>query len=56
MLLAPGLAAYGSSTSNGPLRVGFSATSSSNRENSGAAYYGVKNLAGKRLGNGCRWI
>jgi formylglycine-generating enzyme required for sulfatase activity len=42
----PGLAAYGSSTSNGPLRVGFSATSSSNRENSGAAYYGVMNLGG----------
>ena len=42
----PGLAAYGSSTSNGPLRVGFSATSSTDRENSGAAYYGVMNLGG----------
>ena len=41
-----GLAAYGSSANNGPLRVGFSATNTTNRETSGAAYYGVMNLGG----------
>src|SRR5690554_6214737 len=41
-----GLSAYGSNTSNGPLRVGFSATGTTGRETSGAAYYGVMNLGG----------
>lgn len=41
-----GLAAYGSASINGPLRVGFSATGSTTRETSGAAYYGVMNLGG----------
>ena len=48
----PRLNAYGSSTSNGPLRAGFSATSSTDRENSGAAYYGVMNLGG----NAGKWL
>lgn len=41
-----GLAAYGSSVDNGPIRVGFSATGTTNRETSGSSYYGVMNMAG----------
>lgn len=43
----PGLAAYGESNANaGPLRVGFSATATTNRVTSGSSYYGVMNLSG----------
>lgn len=43
----PGLAAFNEPASNaGPLRVGFSATSTTDRITSGAAYYGVMNLGG----------
>ncbi|MCX7696392.1 MAG: hypothetical protein N2Z72_01710, partial [Bacteroidales bacterium] len=41
----PGLAAHGAS-SGGPPRVGFSATSSTNRLTSGSSFYGVQNLGG----------
>lgn len=41
-----GLSAYGSSSANGPLRVGFSATAATTRETSGSSYYGVMNLGG----------
>lgn len=41
-----GLSAYGSAAINGPLRVGFSATGTTNRETSGSSYYGVMNLGG----------
>jgi formylglycine-generating enzyme required for sulfatase activity len=41
-----GLSAYNSAASNGPLRVGFSATASTTRETSGSSYYGVMNLGG----------
>jgi formylglycine-generating enzyme required for sulfatase activity len=41
-----GLAAYNSAAANGPLRVGFSATGTTNRETSGSSYYGVMNLGG----------
>jgi formylglycine-generating enzyme required for sulfatase activity len=41
-----GLAAYNSAAANGPLRVGFSATGSTNRETSGASYFGLMNLGG----------
>lgn len=41
-----GLSAYGSAAANGPLRVGFSATGSTNRETSGSSYFGVMNLGG----------
>ena len=41
-----GLAAYNSASSNGPLRVGFSATGSTDRETSASSYYGVMNLGG----------
>lgn len=41
-----GLAAYGSAASNGPLRVGFSATGSTTRETSASSYYGVMNIGG----------
>lgn len=41
-----GLAAYGSAAGNGPLRVGFSATGSTNRETSGSTYFGVMNFGG----------
>lgn len=41
-----GLCAYGSATTSGPLRVGFSATAATTRETSGSSYYGVMNLGG----------
>jgi hypothetical protein len=41
-----GLSAYGSASTSGPLRVGFSATASTNRETSASSYYGVMNLGG----------
>jgi len=42
----PGLAAFWGGASAGPLRVGFSATSSTNRLTSGSSFYGVQNLGG----------
>jgi hypothetical protein len=41
-----GLSAYGSLSTNGPLRVGFSATVSTDRLSSASSYYGVMNLGG----------
>ncbi len=41
-----GLAAFNSAVGNGPLRVGFSATASTDRETSGASFFGVMNLGG----------
>lgn len=41
-----GLCAYGSASTSGPLRVGFSATAATTRETSGASYFGVMNLGG----------
>ena len=44
--LGTGLSAYGSSSANGPLRVGFAATASTSRETAGAGYYGAMDLGG----------
>src|SRR5690554_6139390 len=42
----PGLAAYGAVATDGPLRVGFSATGGTDRETSASSFYGVMNLGG----------
>ncbi|HCY22900.1 MAG: hypothetical protein A2W93_09565 [Bacteroidetes bacterium GWF2_43_63] len=41
-----GLSAYGSASTSGPLRVGFSATVATDRVTSASSYYGVMNLGG----------
>jgi len=45
-LLSPGLCVYGGLPTNGPIRGGASAASTTSREQAGAAYYGALEMAG----------